>query len=72
MVLAAQTIPLVLFVLVGGVWADRLPRRLVMATSDLVRAASQGACAALLLTGTAHLWQLAVAPGGLRDRARVL
>ena len=33
-VLAAQTIPLVLFVLVGGVWADRLPRRLVMATSD--------------------------------------
>jgi MFS family permease len=59
-VLAAQTIPLVLFVLVGGVWADRLPRRLVMATSDLVRATSQGVCAALLLTGTAHLWELAV------------
>jgi MFS family permease len=59
-VLAAQTVPLVLFVLVGGVWADRLPRRLVMATSDLVRAASQGACAVLLLTGTAHLWELAV------------
>ena len=58
-VLAAQTIPLVLFVLVGGVWADRLPRRLVMATSDLVRATSQGICAALLLTGTAHLWELA-------------
>ncbi len=58
-VLAAQTIPLVLFVLVGGVWADRLPRRLVMATSDLVRATSQGVCAALLLTGTAQLWQLA-------------
>jgi MFS family permease len=59
-VLAAQTVPLVLFVLLGGVWADRLPRRLVMVTSDLVRAASQGACAALLLTGTAHLWQLVV------------
>ena len=59
-VLAAQTIPLVLFVLVGGVWADRLPRRLVMATSDLVRATSQGVCAVLLLTGSAHLWQLAV------------
>ena len=58
-VLAAQTIPLVLFVLLGGVWADRLPRRLVMATSDLVRAASQGVCAVLLLTGTAHLWELA-------------
>jgi MFS family permease len=58
-VLAAQTIPLVLFVLVGGVWADRLPRRLVMATSDLVRAGSQGLCAVLLLTGSAHLWELA-------------
>ena len=60
LVLAAQTIPLVLFVLVGGVWADRLPRRLVMASSDLVRAASQGLCAALLLTGRAHLWELVV------------
>jgi MFS family permease len=59
-VLAAQTIPLVVFVLVGGVWADRMARRLVMATSDLVRAASQGLCAVLLLTGTAHLWELVV------------
>ncbi len=59
-VLAAQTIPLVLFVLVGGVWADRLPRRLVMATSDVVRAGSQGLCAVLLLTGSARLWELAV------------
>jgi MFS family permease len=59
-VLAAQTVPLVVFVLVGGVWADRLSRRLVMATSDLVRASSQGACAVLLLTGTAHLWELVV------------
>src|SRR5205809_5250296 len=29
-VLAARTIPLVLFMLAGGVWADRLPRRLLM------------------------------------------
>jgi MFS family permease len=59
-VLAAQTIPLVVFVLVGGVWADRLARRLVMAASDLVRASSQGVCAVLLLAGTAHLWELVV------------
>jgi MFS family permease len=59
-VLAAQTIPLVLFVLAGGVWADRVPRRLVMVSSDLVRAASQGLCAALLLTGNAHLWEIVV------------
>jgi MFS family permease len=59
-VLAAQTVPLVAFVLVGGVWADRLSRRRVMVTSDLVRAFSQAASAALLLTGSAHLWQLVV------------
>ena len=29
-VLAARTVPLVAFLLVGGVWADRLPRRTVM------------------------------------------
>jgi MFS family permease len=58
-VLAAQVVPLVLFVLLGGVWADRLPRRSVMLGSDLVRAGSQGASAALLLSGSAHIWQLA-------------
>lgn len=58
-VLAAQTIPLVVFVLFGGVWADRLPRRRVMIASDLVRALTQGLCAALLLTGNAQLWEVA-------------
>ncbi len=60
LVLAAQTIPLVLFVLVGGVWSDRLPRRAVMLASDLIRAGAQGASAVLLLSGNAHIWQLAV------------
>jgi MFS family permease len=59
-VLAAQTVPLVAFVLVGGVWADRFARRRVMVTSDLVRATAQAASAALLLTGSAHLWELVV------------
>jgi len=59
-VLAAQTVPLVLFVLIGGVWADRLPRQRVMLASDLVRFAAQGASAALILGGTARVWQLAV------------
>jgi predicted MFS family arabinose efflux permease len=58
LVLAAQTIPLVAFVLIGGVWADRLSRRRVMLASDLVRALAQGGCAVLLLTGGAQLWQL--------------
>jgi len=59
-VLAAQTVPLVLFLLVGGVWADRLPRRTVMIGSDLVRASAQGATAVLLVVGIAHVWQLVV------------
>ncbi len=58
-VLAAQTVPLVLFVLIGGVWADRLPRQRVMLASDLVRFATQGASALLILDGTARVWQLA-------------
>ena len=59
-VLAAQTVPLVAFVLVGGVWADRFSRRRVMVTSDLVRSTAQAASAALLLTGSARLWELVV------------
>jgi MFS family permease len=60
LVLAAQTVPLVLFLLMGGVWSDRLPRRAVMLTSDLVRAGAQGASALLLVSGNAHVWQLVV------------
>ena len=48
-VLAAETAPMLLLVAVGGVWADRLPRQLVMLTSDGVRCAAHGATAALLL-----------------------
>ena len=50
LVLAAQSIPLVLLALVGGVWADRLPRGAIMVASDLVRAAVQLTAAVLLLT----------------------
>ena len=57
-VLAAQTVPLVLFLLVGGTVADRLPRRAVMLVSDAARCVTQGTLAALLLTGHAELWHL--------------
>jgi MFS family permease len=60
LVLAAQTTPLILLVLFGGVWADRLPRQLVMLGSDCVRALAQAASAVLLLSGNAHIWQLVV------------
>ena len=59
LVLAAQSLPLAALALVGGVWADRLPRAALMVASDLIRAAVQAIAAVLLLTGTAHIWQLA-------------
>ena len=59
-VLAAQTLPMLLLVALAGVWADRLPRQLVMLGSDAVRCGSQGATAALLLLGQARIWQLVV------------
>jgi MFS family permease len=60
LVLAAGVISRVAFYLVGGVWADRLPRQLVMLASDLVRAAQQLIVGALLITGTARMWHLVV------------
>ena len=59
-VLAAETVPLVVFLLVGGVIADRLPRRAVMIGADLLRTVSQGLLAALLLTGHPALWEFMV------------
>ena len=60
LVLAAGTVPLVASVLVGGVVGDRLSRRSVMVAADLVRVASQGLMAALLIAGVAEVWTLAV------------
>jgi MFS transporter len=57
-VFAAQILPLVVFLLAGGVWADRLPRQLVMLGSDLVRGLAQATVAFLLLTGRAELREL--------------
>jgi MFS family permease len=57
-VLAAHSIPMVVLLLWGGVIADRFPRTLVMQVSNLTSAASQGAIAFLVLTGTAELWML--------------
>ena len=60
LVLAAQALPLALLILVAGVWADRLPRQRLMLVSDFGRMVVQGVIAALLITGAAELWMLAV------------
>jgi len=59
-VIAAKTAPLVVFLLIGGVFADRLPRRAVMLTADVARMAVQAATAVLLLSHTARIWELIV------------
>jgi MFS family permease len=63
LVLAASWTPLVLTVLAGGVVADRTSRRVVMVAADLVRIASQGTMAALVITGAAEIWMLAALAG---------
>ena len=57
-VLAANWVPQLVLILLGGVFADRLPRHLVMVGANAVSAAAQGAIAVLLLTGHARLWHL--------------
>jgi MFS family permease len=59
LVLAARLVPQLVFMLVGGVWADRLPRNRVMLASDLLAGSAQLATAVLVLTGSAELWHLA-------------
>src|SRR5215207_4361614 len=59
-VLAAATIPLVGFLLIGGVWADRLPRNRVMIATDLVRFALHAALAALIFTDAVEIWHIVV------------
>lgn len=59
-VMAAHTIPLVVFMLWGGVVADRLPRTLVIQTSNLLAAASFGVLAYLFISDQAELWMVVV------------
>ncbi|MDQ1695090.1 MAG: hypothetical protein QOJ03_443 [Frankiaceae bacterium] len=60
LVLGAGALSIAAFILIGGVWADRLPRRATMLVSDSVRAVVQGVAAAFLLTGHASVLLLVV------------
>lgn len=59
-VLGAYSLPMVLFVLLGGVLADRLPRQRVMVVSDLVRCALHATLALLIVTGAIQIWHMVV------------
>jgi MFS family permease len=60
LVLAAHALPMVAFLLIGGVWGDRLPRHRVMIVTDLVRFALHGLLAVLIFSGEVQIWQLVV------------
>jgi MFS family permease len=56
LVFMAVLIPRVVLVLVGGVWADRLPRQRVMLAADVLRCVMQILTAAYLFGGRRELW----------------
>jgi len=62
-VLAAEALPRVLFLLIGGALADRLSPRLVMLVADLGRAAVVGALGITLFGGLPPLWVVALLAG---------
>jgi hypothetical protein len=56
----AWTLPLVLFLLLGGVLTDRYDRRWLMIGADLVRAAAVGTLGLLSITHAIQLWHVLV------------
>lgn len=59
-VLAAHMAAMVIFLLLGGVVADRYSRTVIMQTSHALTFLTQGMAAYLVLTGTAQIWHLVV------------
>ncbi|MFT3874321.1 MAG: MFS transporter [Nocardioides sp.] len=59
-VVAAWTVPMVALMLLGGAVSDRLPRAIVLRGCNLIQGVTQAASAALVVTGHAQVWQLAV------------
>ena len=55
-VLGSQAVAQLAFLLAGGVIADRMSRRAVMLTSDVVRGAAEATLGILLLTGRPAVW----------------
>jgi MFS family permease len=58
-ILFAQALALVLLLLLGGVWADRLPRHRIMVATDVVRAMLHALLAGLILFGRPAVWEIA-------------
>jgi MFS family permease len=59
-VIAARSIPLIAFMLIGGVVADRFSRSIVMQVSHLLSAATPGMVGGPAASGTAEIWMIIV------------
>jgi hypothetical protein len=57
-VLLAREIPIIVFLLLGGVFADRLPRRAILVGCDLLKGSAQAATAVVLFAGAANVWNV--------------
>ncbi|MFE7553210.1 MFS transporter [Streptomyces gardneri] len=58
LVAMARFLPLVLFLLIGGAVADRIPRHRVMVAANALNCVSQAVFAVLVLSGGAQIWQM--------------
>ncbi|MEV7542929.1 MFS transporter [Streptomyces sp. NPDC089915] len=63
LVLATNTLPTIVFLLIGGVYADRLSRSRILFLGNLLAAAAQGALAVTVATG--HATTASIAACGL-------
>lgn len=59
LIFMAREIPILILLLAGGVFADRLPRRFVLAAASFVSGASQIVAAVMLIHGSANTLALA-------------
>ncbi|MGA5318966.1 MFS transporter [Streptomyces seoulensis] len=59
-VMAARIVAVLVVLLLGGVFTDRLGARTVMLAADVLRFGSQAVLALLLLTGSVRIWEVVV------------
>jgi hypothetical protein len=59
-VFLAREVPTVIFLLAGGVWADRVSRKALLVIGDLATGSAQAATALLFLTHHATVWRVAL------------
>jgi MFS family permease len=57
----AATLPLLVFLLIGGAFSDRYDRRRLMISADILRGIAIGVMGALSIAGVLELWHMAIA-----------